>query len=89
MRAASAPSVVGELDEQVELRGGDLEVVAEARVPFAEERAERASVRPARRLERADACAYAFVLGDDVAQPAARDLVDARGRAPQPRPPRP
>ncbi len=48
-------------------------------MPVAEERAERAPVRPARRLEHAHACPHALVLGDDVAQPAECDLVDACG----------
>ena len=43
-------------------------------------RARRARVDPARPATRAgDAGAHALVLGDDVAQPAERDLVDARG----------
>ena len=39
--------LVGEFDEQVELGSGDLEVVAKARVPLAEQCAERLPVRPA------------------------------------------
>ena len=39
------PVVVGQVDEQVELRDGDLEVVAEALVALAEEPAERSEVR--------------------------------------------
>ena len=71
--------LVGELDEQVEFRGGDLEVVAEALVPLAEQRAERVEVGAAGRLERGDAAADALVLGDDVAEPTGGDVVQTRG----------
>ena len=57
---------VGELDEEVELRDRDLEVVPEALVAFPEERAEGVEVGAARPVERRDAAADALVLGDDV-----------------------
>ena len=45
-------------------------------MPLAEERAEDLWVRPAGCLERVNAPADTLVLGDDVPEPAARDLVD-------------
>src|SRR5579871_1776679 len=55
-------ALISELDEQVELWGRDLEVVSEARVPGAEDRAERRPVGPARALEGTNARAHPLVL---------------------------
>ena len=78
------PVAVGEVDEQVELGDGDLEVVAEALVSLAEEPAERGEVRSARLLERGHDRTDARVLGRPRGEAAS-----ARPRRLRPRPPAP
>ena len=72
-RAESA-GIDRQLDEQVELRDRDLVVVAEARVALAEEHAGAGEVSG---LEGGREPAHALVLGDDVPQPALRDVVQS------------